>query len=70
MTKRPSYAHLQVEMFTELIGTMLFALLGGVADPNGTGRDGCGQASGLCSACTYTTHSPRVSCASQLASLG
>lgn len=29
-------------MFTELIGTMLFALLGGVADPNGTGRDGCG----------------------------
>jgi len=29
-----------VEAFTELIGTMLFALLGGVADPGGTGRDG------------------------------
>jgi len=28
-------------MFTELVGTMIFALLGGVADPNGTGRDGC-----------------------------
>jgi len=36
--------HLQVEMFTELIGTMIFALLGGVADPNGTGRDGCAPA--------------------------
>lgn len=34
----------QVELFTELIGTMIFALLGGVADPNGTGRDGCGLA--------------------------
>jgi hypothetical protein len=32
----------QVEAFTELMGTMIFALLGGVADPNGTGRDGCG----------------------------
>jgi hypothetical protein len=31
-----------VEAFTELMGTMIFALLGGVADPNGTGRDGCG----------------------------
>jgi len=31
-------------MFTELIGTMIFALLGGVADPNGTGRDGCAPA--------------------------
>jgi len=31
----------QVEAFTELMGTMIFALLGGVADPNGTGRDGC-----------------------------
>ena len=42
-TRRPLTAtptHLQVEMFTELIGTMIFALLGGVADPNGTGRDG------------------------------
>ena len=29
-----------MEAFTELIGTMIFALLGGVADPNGTGRDG------------------------------
>jgi hypothetical protein len=29
-----------VEAFTELVGTMIFALLGGVADPNGTGRDG------------------------------
>jgi hypothetical protein len=39
---RPSRA--QVEAFTELIGTMIFALLGGVADPNGTGRDGCALA--------------------------
>ncbi len=38
---RPRRALPQVELFTELIGTMIFALLGGVADPNGTGRDGC-----------------------------
>jgi hypothetical protein len=41
-------------MSTEGLGTMLFALLGGIADPVGTGRDGCaadGRARAAASAC-------------------